>query len=43
MISNEVDKLTEILIKKREEYDVETNFGNNIEIQFKYTRSFEKL
>jgi hypothetical protein len=43
MISNEVDKLTEILIKKREEYDVETNFGNNIEIQLKYTQSFEKL
>jgi hypothetical protein len=43
MISKEVDKLTKILIKKREEYDVETNFGNNIEIQLKYTQSFEKL
>jgi hypothetical protein len=43
MISKEVDKLTKILIKKREEYDVETNFGNNIEIQLKYAQSFEKL
>ena len=43
MISKEVDKLTKILIKKREEYDVETNFGNNIEIQLKYVQSFEKL
>jgi hypothetical protein len=43
MISKEVDKLTKILIKKREEYDVETNFGNNIEIQLKYAKSFEKL
>jgi hypothetical protein len=43
MISKEVDKLTKILIKKREEYDVETNFGNNIEIQLKYAQSIEKL
>ena len=43
MISKEVDKLTKILINKREEYDVETNFGNNIEIQLKYAQSFEKL
>jgi len=43
MISKEVDKLTEILTKKREEYDAETNFGNNIEIESKYAQIFEKL
>ena len=43
MISKKVDKLTETLQKKREEYDVETNFGNNIEIQLKYAKIFEKL
>jgi len=43
MISKEVDKLTETLTKKREEYDVETNFGNNIEIELKYAKIFEKL
>jgi hypothetical protein len=43
MILKKINKLTEILLKKREEYDVETNFGNNIEIQLKYTEIFEKL
>ncbi len=43
MISKEVDKLTETLTKKREEYDLETNFGNNIEIELKYAKIFEKL
>jgi hypothetical protein len=43
MISKEVDKLTKILIKTREEYDEETNFGNKLEIQLKYTKVFENL
>ena len=30
MISNEVDKLSLILVKKRKEYDVETEYGKNI-------------
>jgi len=31
MISNEVDKLSLILTKKRKEYDAETEYGQNIE------------
>ena len=43
MISLEIDKLSEILRKKREEYNMETDFGKNIEIQIKYTTNFEKV
>tara|TARA_B110001454_G_C12699078_1_gene425761 strand:- start:451 stop:987 length:537 start_codon:yes stop_codon:yes gene_type:complete len=43
MISTEVDKLNFILLKKREEYDLETDFGKNIENQIKHTTTFEKL
>jgi len=43
MISNEVDKLSMILIKKREEYDVETEYGKNIQNQLKYEEIFENL
>jgi len=32
MISLEIDKLSEILRKKREEYNMKTDFGKNIEI-----------
>jgi len=43
MISNEVDKLSMILTKKREKYDVETEYGKNIQNQLKYTELFENL
>ena len=43
MISLEIDKLSEILRKKCEEYTMETDFGKNIEIQIKYTTNFEKV
>ena len=43
MISNEVDELSKILSKQRKDYDLETNFGKNLEIQLKYDQLFEKL
>ena len=43
MISNEVDKLSLILVKKRKEYDVETEYGKNISNQLKYTNIFKSL
>jgi len=43
MIANEVDTLSKILLKKHEEYDIETDFGKNFEIQLKYDKLFEKL
>ena len=43
LISNEVDKLSRNLLKKREEYNVETDFGKNLDIQLKYDQLFEKL
>jgi len=43
MISNEVDKLSLILAKKRKEYDAETEYGKNILNQLKYTNIFKNL
>ena len=43
MISNEIEQLNKILLKKREEYDVETDFGKNIPNQSKYDEIFKKL
>ena len=43
MISTEVDKLSRNLLKKREEYDFETDFGKNLDIQLKYDDTFKKL
>ena len=43
IISNEVDQLSKILSKQRKDYDLETNFGKNLEIQLKYDQLFEKL
>ena len=43
MISIEVNKLSSILAKKCEEYNVETDFGKNMENQMKYTANFKKL
>ena len=43
MISNEVIELNKIFLKKRNDYDVETNFGKNLDIQSKYNDLFKKL
>ena len=43
MISNEVDKLSLILAKKRKEYDVETEYGQNTKNQTNYTNIFKNL
>ena len=43
MISNEIDKLNDILSNKRNEYDIETDFGKNLEIQSKYDQLFKTL
>jgi len=43
MISNEVNKLNNIFSKKRKDYEIETNFGKNLDIQSKYNELFEKL
>jgi len=43
MISNELDELSLILAKKRKEYDAETEYGQNITNQLKYTNIFKTL
>ena len=43
MISNEIDELNDILSNKRNEYDIETDFGKNLEIQSKYDQLFKTL
>ena len=43
MISIEINKLSDILIKKREEYDVETEYGKNILNQSEYDEIFKKI
>ena len=43
MISIEIDKLTEILRKKRNDYDLETEYGHNILNQSKYDEIFKKF
>ena len=43
MIASEVEKLHEILSKMRTEYDEETEFGHNQEMQSKYNKIFENL
>jgi hypothetical protein len=43
MISIEVDRLSLILAKKRKEYDAETEYGQNIPNQLKYTNIFKNL
>jgi hypothetical protein len=43
MISTEIDKLSKILRKKRGDYDVETEYGQNIPNQTKYTEIFKKF
>ena len=43
MISIEIDKLSEILRKKRNEYDIETEYGKNYLNQNKYDDIFKKI
>jgi len=43
MISIEIDKLSEILRKKRNEYDIETEYGKNYLNQNKYDNIFKKI
>ena len=43
MISTEIDKLTEILRKKRNGYDLETEYGHNVLNQSKYDKIFKNL
>ena len=43
MIAKEVEKLETILDKRREEYDAQTEFGQNAKIQSEYDLIFEKL
>ena len=43
MIAKEVEKLEIVLDKQREEYDVQTEFGQNTKKQSEYDLIFEKL
>ena len=43
MIAEEVEKLEEILSKRRQEYDKQTNFGQNLEKQLEYNLTFDRL
>jgi len=43
MIVIEVQKLEEILSQKRQEYDEQTNFGQNLEKQSEYNSIFDRL
>ena len=43
LISAEITNMDKILLKKREDYDLDTNFGNNLETQLKYNLLFEEL
>ena len=43
MIAEEVEKLEEILSQRRQEYDEQTNFGQNLEKQLEYNSIFDRL
>ena len=43
MIAKEIEKLEQILSKRRQEYDAQTDFGNNLEKQSEYDLIFDKL
>ena len=43
LIAEEVEKLEVILSQRRKEYDVQTNFGQNLEKQLEYNSTFDKL
>jgi len=43
MIASEIEKLEQLLSQRRQEYDEETNFGQNFEKQSEYNLIFDKL
>ncbi len=43
MIAKEVEKLEQILLQRRKEYDEQTNFGQNLEKQLSYNSIFDRL
>ena len=43
MIAEEVEKLEQLLDKRREEYDTQTEFGQHLEKQSEYDLIFDKL
>ena len=43
MIAEEIEKLDQLLFQKRQEYDAETNFGQNLKKQSEYNLTFDKL
>ena len=43
MIAKEIEKLEELLKQKRQEYDDQTNVGNNTEKQIEYNLTFNKI
>jgi len=43
MIAEEVEKLEDILSQRRQEYDEQTNFGQNLEKQIEYNSTFDSL
>lgn len=43
MIAKEIEKLTQLLSQRRQEYDHRTNFGQNLEKQSEYNLKFDKL
>ena len=43
MIATEIEKLEQMLSKRRKEYDDETDFGKNLEKQSEYNNLFAKL
>ncbi len=43
IIAEEVEKLEQLLSKRRQEYDKQTNFGQNLEKQSEYNLVFDRL
>lgn len=43
MIAEEIEKLEQLLSQKRQEYDDQTNFGQNLEKQSEFNLAFDKL
>jgi len=43
MIAEEIEKLDVQLLQRRQEYDDQTNFGQNLEKQSEYNLTFDKL
>jgi len=43
MIAIEIEKLEEMLSQRRQEYDTQTNFGQNLEKQLEYNSIFDRL